>query len=530
MLRAQEVEEAHRVAQVPAFSSPYMALSSLLRVLNDPNRDETQLAPLFAHPGYDTPGRVRIAQKLKQVLDGTGEVIYLEEVPQNHSYRDSISGFERYILTKRRPSVYLERDTSGNWRFSARAVDEIIEWHREVFPWGMEKLLTLLPLLGKGRIGVLYLWQLMALLILIIVVVVLQGSFMAVGRGVVPRMLRKWPRLGVSEQLLRPTLRALSWTLVCLGLLIVVPLLQLPVEMAHYTMVSIRVMLPLCATLIAYRAVDILHAYAMKRVVRTPTKLDDQLVHLLRKVFKIFVVSTGMLFVLDNLSVPIIPLLTGLSIGGLAFALAAQDTLKNLFGSVTIFIDRPFQIGDWVTSGDIDGTIEEIGLRSTRIRTFRDSVIYVPNAKLVDTMVDNHGLRKYRRYYTQLHLSLNTSTDQVEAFIEGLKSMLQAHPHSHKTRHEIHLHSITKAGIIVMFYIFVESSNWSDELHACHELNIQILRLAEVLRIAFTYEANTSESQTYTHDAEMLRARPDPKEVRKLLGSFLETIPFNAKP
>jgi MscS family membrane protein len=81
----------------------------------------------------------------------------------------------------------------------------------------------------------------------------------------------------------------------------------------------------------------------------------------------------------DGLNLDIIPFLTCLSIGDVAIALGAQDTLKNFFGSVMIFLEKPFQVGDWITSGDIDGTAEEVGFISTRIRTFRNSLMYVPN-------------------------------------------------------------------------------------------------------------------------------------------------------
>ena len=529
-LAAQADQLTTPEAQAQSFSSPYKALHKFLEVLNNPNRDPKQLAPLFAHPSYTTQQRVNIAWQLKQVLDGTGETIYLAEIPRSHHYRDTLSGLERYILLAHHPEIYLERHKDGNWIFPARSVDQIIKWHKDVFPWGMEKLLKHLPLLGKKRIGSLYLWQLTTLLILIIIVIILHNSFTTISKWIIPKVLRHLPHLQVSKQLIQPATRALSWTLVCLFLLVSVPVLQLPVQVSYYVILSIRVMLPVFSMLTVYRSTDIFYAYSLKWVRKTSTQLDDQLLLLLRKIFKIFVVALGMLFVLDNLNVPIVPLLTGLSIGGLAFALAAQDTLKNLFGSITIFIDRPFQIGDWITSGEIDGTIEEIGLRSTRVRTFRDSIIYVPNAKLADSMLDNHGLRHYRRYYAQLHLSINTSTAQLEAFVEGLEAILQAHPHSHKTRREIHLHSITKAGIVVMFYIFVKSSSWSGELRIRHELNIHILQLAERLRIAFIYEANTAESRKYLHHTEDPEPQPTPKETQRITKGLFKNYTTSSEP
>jgi hypothetical protein len=112
----------------------------------------------------------------------------------------------------------------------------------------------------------------------------------------------------------------------------------------------------------------------------THTKLDDQLVPLLRKSMKVVVVLAGVLFGLQNLDVDVGSLLAGLGIGGIAFALAAKDTVSNFFGSVMIFVDRPFQIGDWIHVDGAEGIVEEVGFRTTRVRAFDDAMLIVPNA------------------------------------------------------------------------------------------------------------------------------------------------------
>ena len=497
-LYAQSDTLAGEQREALRFSSPYLSLRAFLEVLNRGDEEVARVAPLFSHPLHETESRIRIAWQLKQVLDGTGEVIYLEEVPRLPNYRDTTNGLHRYVLVDERPRIYLERQESGAWHFPPRAVDKIIEWHEEVFPWGIDNLLRSLPLLGERRVGGLYLWQILSLLALIMLSALLHKALTMLTQRIARRVLLRYGLSKIAGAGLLPMMRPMSWIWVFGLLLMALPVLQLPVQIAHYLILGIRIMLPVFFTVMLYHLVDILYAYSLKWVQKTPTKLDDQLVLLLRKVLKVFVVTLGALFVLDYLSIPILPLLTGLSIGGLAFALAAQDTIKNFFSSLTIFIDRPFQIGDWITCGEVDGVVEEIGLRSTRVRTFRYSLIYVPNAQLADSMLDNHTLRKYRRYYTRLHLSLDTSTSQLEAFVEGLKGIIEAHPQSYKESHEIHLHEITRAGLVVMFYVFVRSSDWSGELRARHELNICILRLAESLNIAFTYEANTALSGSGT--------------------------------
>jgi MscS family membrane protein len=278
---------------------------------------------------------------------------------------------------------------------------------------------------------------------------------------------------------------------VVLLLALLVPVLQLPVGSARYIDPLLRALLPLFGIIVFYKMADILALYLQKLASKTESTLDDQLVPLFRKTLKTFIVVIGALFILENLNVPILPLLTGLSIGGLAFALAAQDTIKNFFGSLMIFIDKPFQIGDWITSGPIDGTVEEVGFRSTRVRTFRNSVVYVPNGSLADSTIDNHGLRKYRRFYTQIAITYDTPADLIELFTEGLKKIVEKHPKTWKDFYEVHFNDMASSSLNIMFYVFFDVPTWSQELRARHEVLLEIVRLAEKLGINFAFPTQT---------------------------------------
>lgn len=240
-----------------------------------------------------------------------------------------------------------------------------------------------------------------------------------------------------------------------------------------------------------YYLVDLLAVYLNKFAEKTESTLDDQLVPLVRKALKLFVIVVGVLFVLQALDFNITALLTGISIGGLAFALAAQDTIKNLFGSVMIFIDRPFQVGDWIVTDDIDGTVEEVGFRSTRIRTFHNSVISIPNGNLANMTVDNMGLRKYRRYSTKLTVTYDTPPEQMQAFVEGLRKIVARHPLTRKDYYQIHLNEFGSTSLNVLFYVFFEVADWGEELAAKHDLNMLIIKLADTLSVRFAFPTQT---------------------------------------
>lgn len=158
----------------------------------------------------------------------------------------------------------------------------------------------------------------------------------------------------------------------------------------------------------------------------TLDKTDDQLVIFFRDFLKVIVWIAGVLLILKfafgyNLS----SLLTGLSIVGAALALAFRESLENLIASFVIFFDKPFTIGDLVKVESVTGTIERIGLRSTRIRTTERTYVTMPNKKMVDSILDNQSLRTQRNVATRIEISLKTPTDAIASYIDGIEQLLK---------------------------------------------------------------------------------------------------------
>jgi MscS family membrane protein len=305
-------------------------------------------------------------------------------------------------------------------------------------------------------------------------------------------------------------------------LIVSAPLLQLPVTLSRWVNIGLNAAWPVFITVFAYRLVDIVSLYLQKIADKTENTLDDMLVPLVRKALKTFVIAAGILFILKNMGQDITALIAGLSIGGLALALAAQDTIKNFFGSLMIFVDKPFQVGDWITSGDIDGTVEEVGFRSTRVRTFRNSLVYVPNGVIADRMIDNHGERQYRRYYTKLAVTYDTPPDLIELFVEGLRDLVKNHPKTRKDYYEIHLNDFNNSSIDVMFYIFFDVPSWSEELAARHEIMLSIIRLAETLGINFAFPTQTLHVENFPGKPSLSSEYRSAAELKPAMESFLK--------
>jgi MscS family membrane protein len=241
----------------------------------------------------------------------------------------------------------------------------------------------------------------------------------------------------------------------------------------------------------AFRLIDLLSSYLLKKAQKTATKFDDLLIPLVSRTLKIFSVCVGFVLFAETFDLKIYGLLSGLGLGGLAVALAAKDTLGNIFGSLTVLVDRPFEIGDWIKTGDIEGTVETVGIRSSRVRTFYNSLITVPNTLLTTAVVDNLGRRKYRRIKTMLSLEYHTSPERIEAFCEGVRELIRRHPYTRKDYYHVYFNQFSASSLDVLLYCFLECPDWAVELRERQRLFLDILRLARRLGVGFAFPTQT---------------------------------------
>ncbi len=267
-------------------------------------------------------------------------------------------------------------------------------------------------------------------------------------------------------------------------------LLGLAPEVRMVLLVSVKVVAALSGVWAGYRLVDVVGNFLMAKAAKTENKYDDLLAPLVTRALKAMVFVFGVVFLADIFAIDIDKILAGLGLGGLAFALAAKDTISNLFGSVTILLDRPFQIGDWVTIGKADGTVESVGVRSTRIRTFYDSVISIPNSELINAQIDNYGARNYRRITATVNIAYNTPPDKIDCFCEGIREIIRLHEYTRKDYFLIYLNEMSDYSLGIMIYCFVKTPNWDLELYAKHLLFADIMRLAHELKIEIAVPTN----------------------------------------
>ena len=186
-----------------------------------------------------------------------------------------------------------------------------------------------------------------------------------------------------------------------------------------------RVLGAIAAAYALYRLVDVVEYYLNRLVGRTETTLDDMLVPAVRKALRVTIAIVAILLISENiLGTNVKSLLLSAGVGGIAVALAAKDTIANFFGSITIFADRPFQMGEMVKIGDHTGPIEEVGFRSTRVRTTQGHLVTIPNSVIANSMVENIGRRPYIRRVSNITITYDSGHGKAKRAVEIIKEVL----------------------------------------------------------------------------------------------------------
>ena len=262
-------------------------------------------------------------------------------------------------------------------------------------------------------------------------------------------------------------------------------------DTAFFLIKGLQILLSIHLIIAAYRLTDVAVGYLQEFTKKTENELDDHLVPLLSKTLKVFVIVFGVLVTIQNLGVNVMSLLAGLGLGGLAFALAAKDTAANLFGSIMIFVDRPFKIGDWIVVDKAEGTVEEIGLRSTRIRTFYNSQISIPNGQTANATVDNMGRRQFRRVYARVGITYSSTTEQVEAFRSEIRKIIEEHPRTKKDAFHVYFNGFGDSSLEIMVYFFLKVPDWATELKDKEEVYLAIMKAAEKVGVSFAFPSQS---------------------------------------
>ena len=295
-------------------TTPYHALQTHLNYLDEENFQPEIAAKVFNPKRVTGEDAELMAIQLLQIYKGAGTLISFQDVPKETDYLDSLRGKHVYVIDKRYPQIYLEK-SGENWYYSQETENSIDILHSQVYPFGVDRLLEILPKIGSSRYVGLFTWQWIFIFFIITLSLIIHKIFTLVIEKIIISFLIKRGHTKIAKRYVAPVARPMSILIIFPILLLLIPVIQLPIKINSYIIIALKAAWPVFFTIVAYRLVDVLSMYMMKLAEKTESTLDDQLVPMVRKALKIFVIIIGLLAILMNLNINSVPLLTGLSIG-----------------------------------------------------------------------------------------------------------------------------------------------------------------------------------------------------------------------
>ncbi len=232
-------------------------------------------------------------------------------------------------------------------------------------------------------------------------------------------------------------------------------------------------------------------SFYQKMKEKTSQKVEDSMFDFALKIIRGVIYIIAGFIIITALGIRLDGLIAGLGVGGVILTLAAQDTAKNLFAGLTIFLDKPFMVGDWIQVDTFEGTVEDITFRSTRIRTFENSLVNIPNSFISNTSITNWSKMEKRRYKTNLCVELNTPLEKLERFKKRVENMLQEREAIYDDSIVVKFDNIMENGLNVLICSYTNSVDYTSYIAQREDINYKIMKILQEENIKLAYQTQT---------------------------------------
>lgn len=292
----------------------------------------------------------------------------------------------------------------------------------------------------------------------------------------------------IIDSIERPLLNFFAYTAVYIALLVI------PFNISVYSFINSVYRACIIIT-VTHCLLSIVNAYSgvlansyMNDAIDGKTQMSKTIFPILSKLIKaviiiIAVVAIAVEFNFKQLS----SILAGLGIGGAAVALASQDLIKNFFGGFVILTDKSFSVGDWIKVDSFEGTVEELGLRSTKIRTVEKEIVIIPNSRFADREVVNYSFRENRRVNFTLGVVYGTSSEKIKSAIEKIKNMLINHPMVKEDSSLVRLSNFGTSSLEIAVQYLTKTTNYDEYMEIKQDINFKIIELFNDEKIEFAF-------------------------------------------
>ncbi|MCP4882728.1 MAG: mechanosensitive ion channel family protein [Flavobacteriales bacterium] len=442
-----------------------------------------------------------VAKRIKEIFDGNGLILDFSKVPIDANYIDTVNfgvrtlehNANRYApFPVRLPGVYIEK-SGKNWYFSQETVDNLDKIYKKTFPIEFSWFNKRFPEFFQTAVNGVLIWKPIAAVITLIICVIL----FYILEPIMFFILRLFQRIffrkisdGRTMTILHELAKPIVFIVIIRFINKVLPSFQMA-KLNALLLTGLRIAETVFWIFVILKLLKVVLNFYHEHNPEEKTKLDRQLAPILNKVLQGIVVLIGFLHILTLFGVDPTTVLAGASIGGVAVAFAAQDSVKNLIGTMVIFLDKPFQLDDWIQFAGVEGSVEKVGFRSTQIRAADTTLFQVPNSKISEADINNKGLRVFRRYTTEVGVRYDTPPDLIEAFIVGIKKLIALHPSTKSQSYNVDLISFGASSLNIMVNVYFKGLDWGQEQESKHILHLGIVRLAATLGVQFAFPSTT---------------------------------------
>ncbi len=332
--------------------------------------------------------------------------------------------------------------------------------------------------------------QTLLLVVVIIIVFVLRRIITRLILGPVVRMTKR-SNTDLDERIMNALKGPIQLLVIAIGILLAVNLMDFGDGIRRLSDQLARSFITAALVFDVYNTIDIVAftSFTLRRV--TGISIQERLLPFMRTIFKMFILVTGSLIIMQEWGFDITGLLASFGIIGLAFSLAAQDTAANVFGFTAIVGDNPFNVGDYIVTADFDGVVEHVGVRATRVRKLNQSLVYVPNSVLTNAALTNWSRLSKRRFDFIIGLTYDTSSQQMREVVAQLREMLRGREKVEVDSVVVHFVTFSDNSLDIRIICNVFITDWNDYLAEQEQINLAIMDIVEDLGLSMAFPSRS---------------------------------------
>lgn len=336
------------------------------------------------------------------------------------------------------------------------------------------------------QIGGFYAWRAAAAAALLLAAMVFHAILYTRAFGPLETVLERTDT--EADDYLTETSKApVAWLAYIVAIYLSVRTLDLPETTVESVGVGSRSAGTIVAAWLAFRVLDVGIHFLDTYTEETEATIDDQLVPVVRRIARILLVIIAALLIVQQWGYDVGTLIAGLGIGGLGFALAARNMLSNWFGALMIFTDRPFEVGDWIETDHGEGTVEEVGLRSTRIRMYGRERLVIPNAKIARAAITNSAAVDRRRVRETVGLVYDTTHQQLREVLGGIRSLLEGHDAVADDDWRVYFVGFGESALQIEISYFNADPSWTAMRETRQQLFLEIIDIVDQAGTDFAF-------------------------------------------